>query len=112
MNHTIVVTDRERDERFENMLNQRFRRCRIVNVKRKTPPVNMVGGLNDLLRKQLVIPAYPFKNTEWAQTYMDKCGCAVGSNCGNAACPHRSGAICQGNAIGERYASTFGGYHT
>lgn len=95
MNHTVVIDEQERDERFENMLNRQFRRCRIVNVKRKARPVN-VGGINDFLRgfKQPIIPAYPLKNTEWTQTYMDKCGCKVGLACGNVACPHRPVATC------------------
>ncbi len=72
-----------------NLVNQEKRRCRIgkVTLKKK-----------DLEWRELVQPLkpiWPFNSeTGWRQTYMDTCGCKVGSACGNVACPHRLEATC------------------
>jgi hypothetical protein len=87
--HTVIVGEDHRARQTENRLNAVMRHCKIGKVTLKTTakiPVRLVP--------QPLKPIWPFSDTEWKQTYMDKCGCRVGSACGNVACPHRLIATC------------------
>lgn len=77
MNHTVVMDQHEADKRTENRFNVLLRRCKIGNVtlKRKVRAANH-GWYG-----------FPL-NDSFPLIYMPKCGCRIGSTCGNAACPH------------------------
>ena len=72
----------------QNLLNAVHRHCVIGKVRAKFRPTKPQTFI-------LKHPGqWPFGDTEWKQTYMDKCGCKVGTACGNVACPHRLVATC------------------
>lgn len=66
----------------EDRLNEVVRHCRIGKITMKNRmPITIV-------HKPLK-PIWIGEDTDWKQTFMGKCGCRVGSACGNVACPHR-----------------------
>lgn len=86
MNHTVIMDQQETDKRFMNLINQAWRHCKIGKVTPKVvnPPWS---GWN-----KGAAPAHQRFFDQFMDlnkpTYMPKCGCRVGSACGNAACPH------------------------
>lgn len=94
MTHTVILDEAERDRRFVNHLNEILRHCRIGRVRAKAPPVFKRGepfrGLPlDEPFKRYWKPDPIMPSEIPTPMFMDKCGCRVGSACGNAACPHR-----------------------
>lgn len=91
MSHTIPLDEAERDRRYVNHLNEILRHCRIGRVKPKAPAFKRGEPFRGLPVEE------PFKrywkpdpmNPAPTPMFMDRCGCRVGSACGNAACPHR-----------------------
>jgi hypothetical protein len=72
---------------LEDVVNRSQRHCRIGKVKFKDKfPLRVVS------KRPTAI--WIGQDTDWEQTYMDKCGCKVGSACGNVACPHRLTVTC------------------
>lgn len=97
MFHTVILDEAERDRRFVNHLNEILRHCRIGKVRAKTRPVFTPGqpfkGLPvDERFKRYWEPVMPSEIP--TPLFMDKCGCRVGSACGNAACPHGMVVTC------------------
>lgn len=89
MTRTIILDETERDRRFVNHLNEILRHCRIGKVRTK-----IVSGHGYVLAP---MPKRWFPDPERpapTPMFMDKCGCRVGSACGNAACPHRMVVTC------------------
>ena len=80
-----------------NLSNEQTRHCRIgrVTLKARTlkplAPAPLRSGVDPSLWKM-----WPFNDDARAPTpqYMAKCGCKVGTACGNVACPHRLVATC------------------
>lgn len=104
MSYTVVIDEREREQRFENRLNALYRRCRIGRVSRKMQtlggmvprpfppkPVKPISWPHE--GTPLPMPQYPYADVPPSQ-YMSKCGCKVGSACNNVACPYRLVATC------------------
>lgn len=87
--HTVTIDESERQRMVINEVNKAVRRCKIGKVTRKTHPVP--AQIKDMFRGVF----WPHTDTPLpTQTYMPKCGCKVGSACGNVACPHRLIATC------------------
>ncbi|MGV1787356.1 MULTISPECIES: hypothetical protein [Agrobacterium] len=87
--YTVVIDESERQRMMVNEINKAVRRCKIGKVTRKTHPVP--AQIKDMFRGAF----WPQTGTIFpTQTYMPKCGCKVGSACGNVACPHRLTATC------------------
>lgn len=81
MSHTVILDEAERDRRFVNHLNEILRHCRIGRVTEKA--------------KTWPLPFNWFPDTmKQGPMFMGKCGCRVGSACGNAACPHGMVVTC------------------
>lgn len=89
MTHTVPLDELWRDRRAANSLNEILRHCRIGRVFHKfTTASGTVVSTRLWMGPQPAIPGPLFY--EPAPMFMDKCGCRVGSACGNAACPHRT----------------------
>jgi hypothetical protein len=76
-----------------NMSNEQYRHCRIGKVIPKTS----LFPLSPPMVPKLTLPKmWPFYDHAGAPSpqYMAKCGCKVGTACGNVACPHRLVATC------------------
>ena len=89
MSRTVILDEAERDRRMVNHLNEILRHCRIGRVDEKVRPIlPFTPGLDYLpTRQDLTGMLKPVM-------FMTKCGCRVGSACGNVACPHGSVATC------------------
>lgn len=89
MSYTFPVIPIGRDEtdrRLENVINRLQRHCKIGKISPKPPKsIHQVPDAFDILK----IMSQPIGQPTIYRGYMDKCGCKVGSSCGNAACPHR-----------------------
>lgn len=82
-----------RDRALTNHLNEILRHCRIGRVEEKVgQPVRGIPPINIM---RTLLPTWPFDTANApTPTFMDKCGCRVGSACGNAACPHMPIVTC------------------
>lgn len=89
MSHTVILDEAERDRCMVNHLNEILRHCRIGRVDEKVRPIlPFTPGLGCL-------PKSPdLTGIMKPVMFMPKCGCRVGSACGNVACPHGSIATC------------------
>jgi len=97
MSKTVVVDEAYRDRQTANQFNAAFRHCRIgkVTMKRRQPnPFRHIRPIKPTWPFSFEETNPPFADTEWKQMFMDKCGCRVGTACGNVACPHRLAATC------------------
>lgn len=86
----MALDEAERSRVKENHKNEIVRHCRIGRVERKTKlPLMPFSPAFDF------VPSNPLLNGDLqVGMFMPKCGCRVGSACGNVACPHRPVATC------------------
>lgn len=77
------------EKQIANVANELKRHCKIGKVKRKAR--NAFGGLlPDIMKTQPILPTWPHDGSSLPKPmYMGKCGCKVGTVCGNVASPHR-----------------------
>lgn len=89
MTHTVILDEDERDRRMVNHINEILRHCRIGHVTEKVRPILPFTPALDYLPKgqDLTGMLKPVMS-------MPKCGCRVGSACGNVACPHGAVVTC------------------
>jgi len=72
----------------ENVVNRLHRHCRIGRITKKM----MIHG-GEMVKLPKGWTPDPLRQAI-SPMFMDKCGCRVGSACGNSACPHGVIATC------------------